>query len=100
VKALSIWNYALYFGLAVFFEVIATAPIWGLIGAGPGGGASSFLFLAFLLNLPTVLITWSLEKLTGGNYIIWTLLTQIIFWFCLFAFLGRRKRGKKRFVVK
>jgi O-antigen/teichoic acid export membrane protein len=94
MKSLSIWNYLLYFCLAVFIEIIATAPIWGLLGAGPGGDQSGFLIIAFVFNLPTVLVTWSLGKATGAPFFLLTPLTQILFWFCILVYFARRKRTK------
>ena len=93
----SILNYLIYGFLAVVIEIAATSPIWGLIGAGPGGEMAGFLWLAFILNLPTILITWGLDKLTGSTFIIlFTPITQIIFWFGLFAYFGNRRRIKMK----
>jgi hypothetical protein len=98
IKPLSIWNYLLYGFLAVVIEVGASSPIWGLIGAGPGGDLSGFKRLAFILNLPTVIITWSLDKLSGSDgffSMLFTPFTQIIFWFWLFTYLGHRRSKMK-----
>lgn len=89
MERLSIWNYLSCLGLAVIVEIIATAPVWGLIGAGPGGGAG-FLQAAFILNLPTSLFIW----LLGADFVLLTPLTQIVFWFCLFVYFARRRRSK------
>ncbi|MDQ3797856.1 MAG: hypothetical protein M3384_00250 [Acidobacteriota bacterium] len=97
-EPLSIWNYLIYAFLAIIIEIGATSPIWLLIGSHPGGDASGFLQLAFILNLPTVLITWSLDILIGSNFnrIFFTPITQIIFWVCLFAYFGNRRRTPKK----
>jgi hypothetical protein len=96
MRSLTIWSYLILFCLAVFFEIVATSPIWGLIGSGSGGDQTGFLRLAFILNLPTVIIIWSLDKLIGTDSVLYliTPFTQIIFWFCLFVCLARRRWSK------
>jgi hypothetical protein len=97
-KSLSIRNYLTYGFLAVVIEIVASSPIWLLIGSGPGGDSSGFVRLAFILNLPTVLVTWCADKLSGFNIyftLVFTPFTQIIFWFCLFIYLGHRRNKMK-----
>jgi len=80
-RSLLVWSYLLFFCLALVIEVVATSPIWGLIGTGPGGDHTDFERSALILNLPTVLLIWFLGKITGSNIILFLLtpFTQIIF---------------------
>ena len=54
--------------------------------------------LTFVLHLPTVLLTWGLDKVLGDDLlIIFTPFTQIIFWTVFLTFLGAKllKRTRK-----
>jgi hypothetical protein len=89
------WKYLMYGFLAIVIEIVATAPMWMLIGTH-GTDNPAFERTAFILNLPTVLLTWSLGKIIGTDFPLFLLtpFTQIIFWFCVFVYFGYRKRSR------
>ena len=99
-KPLSFWNYLIYFLLALVIEFVVLFPVLGGMGTSHGSTVShsqiNNVIIVYILHLPTILITWILGQLTDPFVMVFTPITQIIFWTFLFAYLGRRKRIKSK----
>jgi hypothetical protein len=99
-RSLSFWSYVKYFSLAVIIEIIALISFMPALAEQMMRHSGSVPQtekeitserVAFILHCPTVLIMWPLTILTN-SYIVWlTPITQIVFWTCLFAYIGRRR---------
>src|SRR5262245_32147820 len=94
------WTYLKCFLLAVAIEVIALASLVpGLVGIGPRPTANAPTDeitllsekVAFILHLPTVLLTWPYRN-SKTPIIFFTPLLQIAFFTLLFVFIARRRR--------
>jgi hypothetical protein len=105
LKPLSFWSYLKYFLLAVLIEVVALASFIPALGeqmmrhssnAPRPSGEIVSEWVAFILHLPTVLVTFPLAILTYTFIMLLTPLTQIIFFTCLFAYIARRRRMKSK----
>lgn len=84
-----------YILLAILIEMIALlvyfpAFIEGMMRHSAGAPRSQIEnvsnVVAFILHLPTILLTYSFDAL-----ILLTPITQIVFWSWLFAYIGRRR---------
>jgi hypothetical protein len=88
------------FLLAVGIEFLSLLPILPLIGFGPSHGepTDSLGRIVFILNLPTVLVTWLLDKFSAEwGYVFYTPITQVIFWTVLLIYLKHKIRSRRTY---
>lgn len=52
------------------------------------------MILGFIFHLPTILITYFLSLISQEPIVVFTPITQVIFWVWFFAYLGHRRRVK------
>ena len=103
-KLPSIVSYIFCFFLAVAVECILLVPLilvnlgWNHAANGASSQSKTENYFFFISHLPTVLPAYGLDKiLPGPTFMMFTPLTQIIFWTSLFAYINyRRINGLKR----
>jgi hypothetical protein len=92
-----------YFFYAILIEIVAIGVVANYVlgslmrhsAAARRPGDEIFSMIAgFILHLPTILITYFLSLITESPIVVFTPITQVIFWVWFFAYMGHRRRVK------